>query len=46
MDEHMTNKQFKTYNKLLEMLDQVIEELPEEKQKKYKQQKNDILIKK
>ena len=34
------------YNKLLELVGELIEELPPEKQKEYKQKKNDILLKK
>lgn len=45
-DEYMTDEQFETYNKLLELVDNLIEELPDEKQKDYKQKKNDILLKK
>jgi len=44
--ELMTDEQFETYNKLLELVDKLIEELPNEKQKDYKQKKNDILLKK
>ena len=44
--EHMTDEQFETYNKLLELVGELIEELPQEKQKEYKQKKNDILLKK
>lgn len=44
--ENMTDEQFETYNKLLELVGELIEELPPEKQKEYKQKKNDILLKK
>ena len=44
--ENMTDEQFETYNKLLELVGELIEELPAEKQKEYKQKKNDILLKK
>ena len=44
--ENMTDEQFETYNKLLELVGELIEELPQEKQKEYKQKKNDILLKK
>ena len=44
--ENMTDEQFETYNKLLELVGELIEELPLEKQKEYKQKKNDILLKK
>lgn len=46
MEENMTDEQFETYNKLLEMIDEMIEKMPEEMQKKYRQKKNDILLKK
>lgn len=36
----------KTYNQLLELVDQLVEELPDEKIEEYKQKKNDILLKK
>lgn len=42
----MTDEQFETYNKLLELVDALIEELPKEKQTDFKQKKNDILLKK
>lgn len=42
----MTDEQFKTYNQLLELVDQLVEELPDEKIEEYKQKKNDILLKK
>ena len=45
-EEYMTDEQFETYNKLLELIGELIEELPVEKQKEYKQKKNDILLKK
>ena len=41
----MTDEQFETYNKLLQLVDELISELPSEKQKDYKQQKEDILLK-
>jgi hypothetical protein len=44
--ELMTDEQFETYNKLIELVDKLIEELPDEKQKDYKEKKNDILLKK
>ena len=46
MEENMTDEQFETYNKLLEMIDEMTEKMPEEMQKKYRQKKNDILLKK
>lgn len=42
----MTDEQFETYNKLLQLVDELIAELPGEKQKKFQQQKEDILLKK
>lgn len=43
----MTDEQFATYNKLLELVDKLIEELPsDEKKNDYKQKKEDILLKK
>lgn len=39
---NMTDEQFKTYNQLLEL----IEELTDDKKKEYKEKKNDILLKK
>lgn len=43
----MTDEQFKTYNQLLELIDEMIEDTQnEEKRKEYKQKKNDILLKK
>lgn len=45
-DTYMTDEQFATYNKLLELVETVIKELPEEKQEEYRQKKNDILLKK
>ena len=42
----MTDEQFETYNKLLQLVDNLISELPDDKQKNYKQQKEDILLKK
>ena len=45
-EEYMTDEQFETYNKLLELVGELIEELPIEKQKEYKQKKNEILLKK
>lgn len=46
MEEYMTDEQFKTYNQLLELVEEILEELPEDKKNEYKQKKNDILIKK
>ena len=43
----MTDEQFKTYNQLLELIDEMIEYTPdEEKKREYKKKKNDILLKK
>ncbi|MCH5263620.1 MAG: hypothetical protein J1F42_11950 [Lachnospiraceae bacterium] len=42
----MTDEQFETYNKLLQLVDKLITELPNEKQKDYQQLKEDILLKK
>lgn len=42
----MTDEQFETYNKLLQLVDKLIEELPEDKKSDYKQKKNDILLNK
>lgn len=42
----MTDEQFKTYNQLLELVEEIMEELPEEKKKEYREKKNDILLKK
>ena len=39
---NMTDEQFKTYNQLLEL----IEELTDDKKKEYTEKKNDILLKK
>lgn len=40
----MTDEQFKTYNKLINLIDRMIENCTDEKQKKiYKQEKEDIL---
>ncbi|MCH5344818.1 MAG: hypothetical protein J1E64_12335 [Acetatifactor sp.] len=44
--ELMTDEQFETYNKLLQLVDRLISELPDEKQKDYQQLKEDILLKK
>ena len=46
MNENMTDEQFETYNKLLQMVERLIEELPEEKKIKYRKMKEDILVKK
>ncbi|MBQ8199930.1 MAG: hypothetical protein IJZ76_10995 [Lachnospiraceae bacterium] len=46
MEECMTDEQFKTYNQLLELVEEMLEELPEDKKNEFKQKKNDILIKK
>ena len=47
MEEYMTDEQFATYNKLLELVDKLIEELPSgEKKDDYKKKKEDILLKK
>lgn len=43
---HMTDEQFATYNKLLELVDSLIERLPEKDRDKFKQEKKDILLKK
>ena len=40
----MTDEQFETYNKLLQLVDKLIAELPTEKQKEYQQLKEDILL--
>jgi hypothetical protein len=45
-DTFMTDEQFETYNKLLGLVDQMIEELPEDKQEDYKQKKDEILLQK
>ena len=42
----MTDEQFETYNKLLQLVDNLILEIPPEKQEEYKKQKEDILLKK
>ena len=42
----MTDEQFETYNKLLQLVDRLIAELPDNKQKDYQQIKEDILLKK
>ena len=39
----MTDEQFETYNKLLQLVDRLIAELPDEKQQEYRQIKEDIL---
>lgn len=44
--ETMTDEQFATYNKLLELIEELIEELPDEKKSDFKKKKNDILLKK
>lgn len=46
MEENMTDEQFETYNKLLQMVEKLIEELPEEKRTEYRKMKDDILVKK
>lgn len=43
---NMTDEQFKTYNQLLELVEELIEELSDDKKKEYKEKKNDILLKK
>ncbi len=40
----MTDRQFKAYNRLLNLLDEIIEQLPEDEQKKYKETKKQILL--
>ena len=42
----MTDEQFVTYNKLLQLIDKLISELSNEKQTKYEQIKEDILLNK
>ena len=42
----MTDEQFKTYNQLLELVEELIEEVPDEKKNEYKEKKNGILLKK
>lgn len=42
----MTDEQFETYNKLLQLVDHLISDLPQDKQEEYKRQKEDILLKK
>ena len=42
----MTDEQFKTYNQLLELVEEMLDELPEDKRDDFKQKKNDILLKK
>ncbi|MCD8362074.1 MAG: hypothetical protein LUC98_03765 [Lachnospiraceae bacterium] len=44
--ENMTDEQFATYNKLLELVESLILKLPQEEQEEYRQKKNDILLKK
>ena len=46
MEEYMTDEQFKTYNQLLELVEEMLEQLPDDKKNEFKQKKNDILIKK
>ncbi len=46
MGEYMTDEQFATYNKLLELVDSLIEKLPENEQDRFRQEKKDILLKK
>lgn len=43
---NLTDEQFKTYNQLLELVEELIEELSNDKKKEYKEKKNDILLKK
>jgi len=43
---NMTDEQFKTYNQLLELVEELIEELTDDKKREYKEKKNDILLKK
>lgn len=43
---NMTDEQFKTYNQLLELVEELIEELTDDKKKEYKEKKNGILLKK
>lgn len=45
-DNNMTDEQFKTYNQLLELVEELIEELTNDKKKEYKEKRNDILLKK
>lgn len=45
-DTYMTDEQFATYNKLLELVEVLIEKLPENEKEEYRQKKNDILLKK
>ena len=42
----MTDEQFETYNKLLQLVDHLISELPKDKQEEYQKQKEDIMLKK
>ena len=42
---NLTDEQFKTYNQLLELVEELIEELSNDKKKEYKEKKNDILLK-
>ena len=44
--ELMTDEQFETYNKLLQLVEELIEEMPDEKKNEFKKRKNDILLKK
>jgi hypothetical protein len=44
--ELMTDEQFDTYNRLLGLVDQAIENLPEDLRDEFKQKKNEILSKK
>ena len=44
--ELMTDEQFATYNKLLQLVDKLISELPSEKQADYNRIKEDILLNK
>jgi len=43
---YMTDEQFKTYNQLLELVEELIDKLPEDEKIEYKEKKNDILLKK
>lgn len=43
---YMTDEQFATYNKLIELVEVLIEKLPDHEKEEFRQKKNDILLKK
>jgi hypothetical protein len=45
-EELMTDEQFETYNKLLGLLDEAIERLPDDLQGEFKRKKEEVLVKK